>query len=915
MEKKYNVTIDLFKPNLPGAIDSNAFVQQTLKDQLISDIYSVALTEESPQNKMRHNAIQNKSISEAGRQLFFIDGTRGAGKTTFMNDIVNSFNNCSEIHALRCIDPTKLPQIEPVLVTVIAQLNTEVTKKIRSTSGWGPEYISEKDEWQKCLQNISRAICLLGNKEYSRDYFDESLELNSLLADASDGLGLEEQFSKLLKQACDILECKAILVAFDDIDTQFNTGWQVLEAIRKYFNSPQLILLMTGDLRLYSQLIRGKQYGNYDSVMLNEEASEAEKLNRNVMVNHLEQQYLIKLIPVHRRINLQSLHQLVTEENETISIITTQEHDTNKTRVIKSLQDAVSDMLSDGLNLRVGPDLNIFSNEILKQPIRLVIQLLQHYYQQKELKQKRLPSADIFCEAIRSTMLGSIYKAGLTYDSTDAHIGVIAKDIFNYTLMDGDTNTGFYLRPQSESEIIRSSAIYLASMVSKTAEGSLWKTLYLMLAGCGSVTLYDELAQANSLKFPPEQIEKAFKTYIGLGRSESLMHWANRSNAALCPVNQDNTLGVHPGLLRLNRSKPKTSKPIPKTEIYTSDNETHFMAKLAVDIASSDLAGKNMHSFISIPNLLGGITVLIEGYASIILENDADIDNKLAALLSKIAFRTTCSAPSWASDERQITNDSEIDADESQFDTETSIDKDFKSSVAIIKTWLELVVRLEVNIHTSSILIGKIWTRLYFNLKNIAEEHSSNIGTENGLLGTNATDTNAAKIMRFNVIALLHAVLFEEESYRKTAQTPIFTGISDRKNPVTSIDSFVNKLEKLANIEKQKTSSFKTDQDLPIFYLLITCPLLHPFLFSTGSILESQRAKTKESNFDTLMVNLNKGIYSKYTPKMYALEKLNTASITASRAKPAPAAPAPAAPAAEKSQASEKKASESPDGN
>lgn len=71
---------------------------------------------------------------------------------------------------------------------------------------------------------------------------------------------------------------------------------------------------MTGDLRLYSQLIRGKQYRNYDELLLREERSEEEKANRSIMVNNLEQQYLIKLLPVHRQINLTSLYQLVSEK-------------------------------------------------------------------------------------------------------------------------------------------------------------------------------------------------------------------------------------------------------------------------------------------------------------------------------------------------------------------------------------------------------------------------------------------------------------------------------------------------------------------------------------------------------------------------------------------------------------------------
>ena len=190
MTKKYEVTIDLFKSNLPGSIDNSAFVQQALKDRLIQDIDN-AVREYETELEYRNSETESKGIiSEAGRQLFFIDGTRGAGKTTFMNDIVRHFMKSKQIHALRCIDPTKLPQVEPILVTVIAQLNSDVTRAIKSTSGWESGFNAKKEEWQNCLKSISKAIQLLDKKEYSKDFFDESLELNALLTNASDGLGL-----------------------------------------------------------------------------------------------------------------------------------------------------------------------------------------------------------------------------------------------------------------------------------------------------------------------------------------------------------------------------------------------------------------------------------------------------------------------------------------------------------------------------------------------------------------------------------------------------------------------------------------------------------------------------------------------------------------------------------------------------
>jgi integrase len=46
-------------------------------------------------------------------------------------------------------------------------------------------------------------------------------------------------------------------------------------------------------------------------------------------------------------------------------------------------------------------------------------------------------------------------------------------------------------------------------------------------------------------------------------------------------------------------------------------------------------------------------------------------------------------------------------------------------------------------------------------------------------------------------------VLFEEDAYHKTGYYPIFTEISDRKNPVTSVDSFYQKLDRLSNAQEE----------------------------------------------------------------------------------------------------------------
>ncbi|MDQ9533230.1 hypothetical protein RF073_20100, partial [Serratia marcescens] len=71
---------------------------------------------------------------------------------------------------------------------------------------------------------------------------------------------------------------KAFVLAFDDVDTNFQHGRTILETMRKYLTSPQLVLLISGDLDLYGRLVRrniydtfGKNVMEYDSDVIGQE--------------------------------------------------------------------------------------------------------------------------------------------------------------------------------------------------------------------------------------------------------------------------------------------------------------------------------------------------------------------------------------------------------------------------------------------------------------------------------------------------------------------------------------------------------------------------------------------------------------------------------------------------------------------
>lgn len=828
------IIINLFAPNLPGSTKEDDLIQKSLRDQLVESIRNSVTLPDADKS-----AGLTRFIDESGRNVFFVDGTRGAGKTTFINSVVKSLNSDTgdvkvSIKCLPTIDPTKLPRHEPILVTVTARLNKMVSDKLKGC--WSSnDHKKQKEQWQNHLAQLQRGLHLLTDKEYKPEYFSDALKLDAQLDYSIGGQDLSEIFDKLVERACDILGCKAILITFDDIDTQFDAGWDVLESIRKFFNSQKLVVVATGDLRLYSQLIRGKQYENYSKTLLDQEKESARLAERGYMVEHLEQQYLLKLFPVQKRMQLKTMLQLVGEKgrdqhSEKISVLYSKGSDGIKVNTVRS---ALENIVSNGLNIRVGSDLDMYVDELLKQPVRLLMQVMQDYY--SRLQASSISESVLLRDSLYGAMLSSIYRVGLNYEQHRIGMDSLCDDIFRYSRQDQEVNTGFYLRPQSSNEALRNCSVYLASQVSALCDGGLSQLLQLMLVGCGSVSLFDSVQKLvgnhGDRYQQPTDIE--FKSYMSIGRRESVTNWANRSCAVISDDGSLNTSpGVYLGMIHMSKKKRAAYKAL-------DINAERGLAKVALAASLSSALTPSPTDFLSVFNLIGAIADLADVdtgaseikeiettaehapaiHKKIILENES-----FRKAVIKIIAKPTCVAPLWSRYAEKGVGE-EVD------ELDVVDEKDISASIVLLIKWNRLVRQLSSKIKPSSMLIGKIWTRLFFNLSNIAAKHKSLLGSDPlASEGKYTNQTNAAKIMRFNVLAFLHAVLVEEDAYHRVSESSVSCiSVNFKQNPVTSVGQLVTKLQSMENLSNISNTH-------PIFYSILKCPLVHPFIFPLGSI-------------------------------------------------------------------------------
>lgn len=865
-QKNNDIIIDLFASNLPGSTKDGDLIQKALRDQLVESIRSSIIPSE-----LKSSSEFARFIDESGRNVFFVDGTRGAGKTTFINSVVKSLNGDTSgasvsIKCLPTIDPTKLPRHEPILVTVTARLNVMVSDKLKDS--WSlNDHKEHKERWQKHLEKLKRGLHLLTDKEYKPEYFSDALKLDAQLDYSIGGQNLAEIFDRLVECACEILGCQAILISFDDIDTQFDTGWDVLESIRKFFNSQKLVVVATGDLRLYSQLIRGKQYENYSKTLLEQEKESARLAERGYMVEHLEQQYLLKLFPVQKRMQLKTMLQLVGDKGKA-----RKENIRVKTKLAMpdidaiEIRQAIGDAVREGLNLRLGSDADMYVNELLKQPVRLLMQVLQDFYTKKdhvtsvkiagEQDSDEKSDPKLLRNALYGSMLSSIYRAGLNYEQHRFGMDSLCKDIFTYVKQDRDFNTGFYLRPQSESEALRNCAIYLASQVSENCQGSLSKVLQMLLVGCGSVSIFNQfvsgLVQAENDKEKFEQLVSEYVAYMSVGRNESASHWANRCCAVVATNPNNEKVGVFLGMVQLNRGSRPNKPGYSKFDL----NAENGLAKAAMAASLSTVASNNLMDFSSVFNLIGAIADIAACHREQLAITNTF--NKVKAQptcivppWSAAAARAELKGPSKSSDKDAAVLDGELDPSDDPVTVGSHQENatEFSDAITKVEQWLKKVNEIEVEIRPSALLIGKVWTRFYFNLNNVAEQHKTRLYND-AMHGRMASQSNAAKIMRFNVLAFLHAVLVEESLYHSVSDSE-YIGEGLRLNPVTSVDEFEKKLNVIN--KELKMHGKKWEDTNPLFSLLIGCPILHPFIFPVGGINCSAKAQRNEKNFIELI--------------------------------------------------------------
>lgn len=789
---------------------------------------------------------KDESVDDDGYPLgsgltYFIDGTRGAGKSTFLRYAYQHMSHqCKgerqdqqndapsdravNVLPLMYLDPSRIEASEHVLLHILKRLK-HLAKCCPDRSAAGER---EQEKFRKHLQDLAGGLHVLSGIKSGLDDLDAELFLDHGLERAADSQQLRGKLHRVVSSVCTMYGADALILAIDDADTKAELAMEVLECLRKYLDTPQIVALVTGDLEMYSLLVQNhfqKDFAREDKGLNADRRKQQDR-----MVEHLEDQYLLKLFPIQRRVQLKTLHTL--SEKQAYSVITAGAVGG------RPLDGAIDQIAIQGLRLRSKADKTLFREHVLKLPVRSVLQLLSTYYKLSENEFAK--PTDAASEALRAAALSSLYRHDVDVESIaegDLHATIEAA--FNLSVRDGEPDTAVYLRPQVRDASLRSAYVSLAADVARLCESNPARAITYMLVTAGSSNIFHLVAKmakksgtASAGAEDASELQKKIKQYLSVGRADNALNWSWHATAALIGASTSKDLELRQGIVGVRTGKQRGAKTF-DDQLNVALKDLNGRPYPAIAFSQSGVKkSNNTQRYLSIFNTLGLIANLLELDSS----TDTDLKKSIADQLNKVRNTPTVSLPNWTD---LVSNDS----DDVNDDSEAEPPRDSEEQIALgalvdkVAAWLQICTQLKAIFHPSAVLLGKIWNRLYFSLDNI----SSTMRATNEALDKE----RCVKAMELFSWALINACLVEEVDYHHRDDDEA-QGAIDRSNPRSSGELVLKKF-----MDSASGGIDVTPNIAPLTFMIASCPLL------LGLIEDRKKGRAKNLTMASFVDALN----------------------------------------------------------
>ncbi len=793
-------------------IDLDLPQKEINEDELIQRSLYRDIKERVEERVKKLSQKEKQSFGQNAGWVSFIDGTRGAGKSTFLATTLTLLDKDTEMSLaiLPVIDPSRIEANEFILLTILQELKRSVENTYKAAS---QEKTNDLKEWKNAFKKVAGGLALFQKDHHPLNELDADLFLDLGLERAGHSISLRSDLSNLFEKTCGVLGKKALLLAFDDADTNATHAITLLETIRKYLDTPSVMVMVTGDMELYSLLVRDYFHaslaGHRKHAWGQAASSDSRQKQLVRMQDHLEEQYLLKLFPINLRFRLRPMWDLIQYGQKDNPAVVFKLLNLNG-RSDRELLAHVQELIQTGFRLKSSADVHLYTEFFLKQPLRSVLQVLSQTKEKNNYESK-------FIEAFLGFGLNSLYQFDVNTDGlANDNLAALAQAVFEASVLDGDFDTSAYLRPNGAKDTYKNALLTLSALVPHRLKEKPGDCLTYLFRGPGTMKLLIETI--NNHKYFDEnsykELQEHVRRYMGVGREDDALTWARLASTiiAIPYVNSPTTRVVRSGVIALNlRTRVKGLSTFSAVfDKYYGNQPAHVFSLMQVS------GMNNLVALASIYNQVGLIGRLLK------LAQDTNWNDKYDHIkdfeIKKVLNSTfpnlaSVSVPPWLSkqnDGDHISKDPE--EQESDFDSVNSF------WINPIKEWLNHARGFFAQIYPSSVYLGKLWPRLNFVLETISNELRyypvNNLPYQNS--------KGFAALMELYALSVVNAFLQEEASHHLPTNISLDKPrqLVHLNNPRRSAGIYLEQLAKVQEEIKQMR-----DQ-LPFTRIMATCPLI-----------------------------------------------------------------------------------------
>lgn len=452
-EESKEVIIRLSESRNAKVLNKNSLIHKREFDKAfgwINDRIDDAAKKKNNDKKLTKEEIINVRLHDTMTIL----GSRGSGKTTFIYSILSHYKKRNDVVVIN-IDPTLIEEKGHIFLTILSQI-TKVIEKELSKSDCDPESESyqKKKIWEKKLLNLAAGIPSIdGVGSGYENWQDPEFIMHKGLRSVDAAVRLESDFNELLVFGLEILDKDIYLIALDDIDIDFQKGWPVLEAVRKYLTSPYIITLLSGDLKLFSKAIRKQQWKNFGKALLKNEGEALSRISDyDDLVTEMEGQYLQKVMQPQRRIHLTTIQEKINTYGKDNLEIYIENKDKTNVKI-----DEYYDGVLEKFGIKNKYQKEPYRSFLLGLPIRTQIQFLSEF--ENTLSIKEINTINAF--------LSDLYEKRVDIDTAKANIKYIDIVILKLLLRERALEEAYQLQPTTTDISLNSSLTALSFLFSQ----------------------------------------------------------------------------------------------------------------------------------------------------------------------------------------------------------------------------------------------------------------------------------------------------------------------------------------------------------------------------------------------------------------------------------------------------------------